>query len=157
MRSARHPHVTAIALPEESGLRAYLGPDDFVDCYAAPARIAPRRAAEIVVAFPPWARALLRLRRLLTTPLGLDQDGPAAADKLGPFPIERETEDEIIAGFDDRHLNFRVAVGARDGRVSLATWVHPHNLLGRAYLAAIMPFHVMIARDAVARVARAAP
>ena len=58
------------------------------------------------------------------------------------------------SGFDDRHLEFRVSVLSRDGRVSLATWVHPHNLGGRLYLAAIMPFHIMVARNALARVAR---
>jgi hypothetical protein len=90
----------------------------------------------------------------MTTPLGLSADGPPAADKLGVFPVEAETGEEIIAGFDDRHLEFRVSVIARHGRVSLATWVWPHNIGGRMYLAAILPFHIAIARDAVARVSR---
>ncbi|MEO0428789.1 MAG: DUF2867 domain-containing protein [Pseudomonadota bacterium] len=155
--SKQHIHVRAVPLPQASQLTAYLERGDFVDCYAAPASIGPRRAAEIVVAFPAWAQLLLRLRRVLTAPFGLSNDGPEAADKLGPFPVEVETEDEVIAGFDDRHLDFRVSVMSRDGAVSLATWVRPHNLAGRGYLAAIMPFHILIARDAVARVARAAP
>lgn len=37
---------------------------------------------------------------------------------------------EIITGFNDRHLNFRVSVQSREGRVFIATWVHPHNLGG---------------------------
>ena len=158
--SNQHAHhsasVRAIPLPAGSRLAAYFGQGDFLDCYAAPAWIEPRRAAEIVVSFPGWARMLLAVRRLLTAPFGLSNDGPEAVDKLGPFPVEIETEDEIVAGFDDRHLNFRVSVMSRDGRVSLATWVRPHNLAGRAYLAAIMPFHILIARDAVARVSRGA-
>ena len=85
----------------------------------------------------------------------MSQDGPDAADKLGPFPVELETETELVAGFNDKHLDFRVSVMSRDGQVSLATWVHPHNFGGRLYLALIMPFHIMIARNALARVASA--
>ena len=73
---------------------------------------------------------------------------------MGPFPVESETETELIAGFNDKHLDFRVSVRSEGGLVSLATWVHPHNIGGRIYLAAIMPFHILIARDALARVAR---
>lgn len=112
-----------------------------------------RRAATVIVDFPRWVRLLLLLRRLLTSPFGLSNDGPPAAEKLGPFPVELETDDELIAGFDDKHLNFRVSVLSRDDRVFLATWVRPHNFGGRFYLYGILPFHVLIARNALRRVA----
>ena len=146
--------VTEVSLPPESALHARVGPGDFLDCYSVAAAVPTRRAAEIITDFPGWARFLLQIRRLVTAPFGLSQDGPAAADKVGPFPVEQDTETEMIAGFDDKHLDFRVSVLSRDGQVSLATWVHPHNIGGRLYLAAIMPFHILIARDALARVAR---
>ena len=113
----------------------------------------PRRAAEIIVDFPGWARALLLMRKVLTSPFGLSTDGPDASDKMGMFPVEVETSSELIAGFNDRHLDFRISVFSEEGRVSLATWVHPHNVGGRLYLAAIMPFHILVARNALARVA----
>ena len=146
--------VTETTLSPESALHARVGPGDFLDCYSVGADVPARRAAEIITDFPGWARFLLQIRRLVTAPFGLSQDGPQAADKVGPFPVEQDTETEMIAGFDDKHLNFRVSVLSRDGRVSLATWVHPHNAGGRLYLAAIMPFHILIARNALARVAR---
>ncbi|MEO9790387.1 MAG: DUF2867 domain-containing protein [Tateyamaria sp.] len=90
-------------------------------------------------------------------PFGLSQDGPEADDKLGPFPVELDTGTEVIAGFDDKHLNFRVSVYGDGRRVSLATWVHPHSIGGRSYLTAILPFHILVARNALARVARADP
>ena len=152
----RNATVTATDLPSDSGLHALIGPSDFVDCYAVNADIPPRRAAEIVAEFPGWTRVLMVLRRVITTPFGLSNDGPDAPDKIGSFPVEQETETEIIAGFDDRHLNFRVSIISENGRVWLATWVHTHNIGGRIYLAAIMPFHIMVARDALQRVARAA-
>ena len=37
--------------------------------------------------------------------------------------------------------------GEQHGRISLATWVHTHNLLGAVYLRTILPFHVMIVRS----------
>lgn len=148
------PVVTSVPLPVKSALNARRAPGDFLDCYAAQGDIAPRVAAERVVEFPAWARLLVRLRALVTLPFGLRQNGPATPDKIGPFPVELETEDEIIAGFDDKHLNFRVSVMRDAGQIMLATWVQPHNLGGRLYLAAIMPFHIAIARNAIARAAR---
>ncbi|MEL6889743.1 MAG: DUF2867 domain-containing protein [Pseudomonadota bacterium] len=149
-----HPEVSVIDLPPDSALHARIWRGDFVDCYSVQADLPARAAAEIITDFPGWARFLLVIRRVVTAPFGLSQDGPDAPDKVGPFPVELDTDAEMIAGFDDRHLEFRVSVLSRGGRVSLATWVHPHNLGGRLYLAAIMPFHIMVARDALARVAK---
>lgn len=125
---------------------------DFLDCYSVESDLPPRQAAEIITAFPVWSQLLVKLRTILVTPFGLSTSGPEDVDKVGIFPVEQDTETELIAGFDDRHLDFRVSVLSENGRVSLATWVHRHNLGGRLYLAAIMPFHILIARNALARV-----
>lgn len=147
--------VRTISLPPESRLKDRMADGDFLDCYAVRSTLSPRRAAEIIVDFPGWARFLLLIRRLVTTPFGLSNDGPPAPDKLGPFPVEFETSEEVIAGFNDRHLDFRVSVLSTGEQVSLATWVHPHNIGGKLYLRAILPFHIAIARNALSRVARA--
>ena len=144
--------VTAMDLPAGSLLHDRVAAGDFLDCYSIAADLSPRRAADVITAFPGWARFLLFVRRVLTTPFGLSNDGPAAADKVGAFPVETENRHELIAGFNDRHLDFRISVLSEGGRVFLATWVHPHNLAGRLYLRVIMPFHILIARDALARV-----
>ena len=149
--------VSKIDLPADSRLHDFVNANDFLDCYAVSANLSPRMAAEEIVKFPGWARALVVLRNILVAPFGVMPDGPDTGDKLGPFPVVDETDQEIIAGFDDRHLDFRVSIMSRDGRVSLATWVHPHHIGGRAYLAAIMPFHIAIARNALRRVARLGP
>jgi hypothetical protein len=51
-------------------------------------------------------------------------------------------QDELIAGANDRHLDFRVSV-FRDTRprIVLSTVVMTHKTFGRAYLATILPFH----------------
>lgn len=148
--------VSKTDLPAVSALHGRRVPSDFLDCYAVPSDMPVRRAAEIITNFPGWAQVLLRIRRLLTAPFGLDNDGPQVADRVGIFPVESETETELVAGFDDKHLDFRVSVLNHEGQISLATWVAPHNIGGRLYLAAIMPFHIAIARNALARVAAGA-
>ncbi len=144
-------HITS--LPGHSELNARMAPGDFLDCYCVRADIPAREAAEIITAFPAWVQWLVRLRGVLVAPFGLSRTGPDAPDRIGLFPVEQDTPEEVIAGFNDRHLDFRIAVLSRDGEVSLATWVRRHNLGGRLYLGLIMPFHVLVARDALARVA----
>lgn len=143
--------IQACPLPAHSLLHAHVSPGDFLDCYAAPGTVTPREAAQTIVTFPAWAEALVKLRGIVTAPFGLKQDGPEGLEKLGPFPIQQETENELIAGFDDKHLNFRISVLQHQGRIHLATWVHTHNIGGRLYLALIMPFHILIARNGVSR------
>ncbi|MEL6242393.1 MAG: DUF2867 domain-containing protein [Pseudomonadota bacterium] len=150
-----HRSVSHCPLPASSRLHERIRKGDFMDCYATQSDMDPRRAAEIITSFPGWARLLVSLRNILTAPFCLRGDAPPADDIVGIFPVESESENELIAGFNDKHLDFRVAVLREAGRVHLATWVHPHNIGGRLYLATIMPFHILIARDALARVARA--
>jgi hypothetical protein len=111
-----------------------------------------RRAAERMMARQPrWAEALLSLRNLLVAPLGLKTSGAGLVpprDMIGIFPVVSQTSDRVIAGFNDRHLDFRVVVdvtgpgGVR--QVTATTLVKTHNWFGRIYLATIMPFHRLI-------------
>lgn len=149
--------VTTTELPSLSLLKKRVAPTDFLDCYSVRANLPPREAAEIITNFPDWAQWLLKIRNVVTAPFGLSSNGPDATDKVGIFPVEIENEHELIAGFNDRHLDFRVSVSCRQDRVHLATWVHTHNIGGKIYLKAIMPFHVLIARNALARVRAASP
>jgi len=115
-------------------------------------RLDARRAAERMMARQPrWAEALLRLRNFLVAPLGLKTSGAgptAPRDMIGIFPVVSETPDRLVAGFNDRHLDFRVVVdvtapgGVR--QVTATTLVLTHNWVGRTYLAIILPFHRLI-------------
>ncbi|WP_299419665.1 DUF2867 domain-containing protein [uncultured Shimia sp.] len=147
--------VTATPLPKNSKLHARFAPGDFLDCYSIDSDMPPRQAAEIVTNFPGWAQMLANLRTVLVKPFGLRTEAPTDQDCVGIFPVESESDTEVIAGFDDSHLNFRVSVLSEGGKVFVATWVHRNNLFGRMYLATIMPFHILIARDSLVRVARA--
>lgn len=151
-RSPNVGRVSVAELPLQSLLRKRVAAKDFLDCYSVESNLSPRKAVEIMTDFPGWARFLLSIRSVLTAPFGLSRDGPESPDKVGVFPVVVENSRELIAGFNDKHLDFRVSVLSQEGRVFLATWVHTHNAGGQAYLRAILPFHVLIARDALARV-----
>jgi hypothetical protein len=120
-----------------------------------------RHAAERMLGRSPrWIGVLMALRNRLVAPFGLKTPARhkvAAADGIGAFPVVSETPGRIVAGFNDRHLDFRVVVdiaGAGDGRrVTATTLVLTHNWLGRTYLAIILPFHRLVVRAMLAQVA----
>jgi hypothetical protein len=143
----------ADTLPAASSLWSHHRPGDFMDCYSVSSPLSPREAAERGLTLPGWARGLLALRNALVRPFGLKTEADAGTRALGLFPIRKDDGAEFVLGLDDRHLDFRIAVLRQEGRIFLSTWVHPHNGWGRAYLALVMPFHVLISRGAVARMA----
>jgi hypothetical protein len=114
----------------------------FADAFQvpAPAGVDAIEAARLAFAHRPlWIRSLMDLRNRLGRVVGLK---PAPA---GGFPVLRQSADEVVMGFDDRHLDFRVVVAVAGGTATLTTVVRWHNAWGRAYLRLIMPFHRTIA------------
>ncbi|AUH34625.1 DUF2867 domain-containing protein [Paracoccus tegillarcae] len=145
-------HATTTTPPENSAIWSHYREGDFVDCYVTKADCSPREAAEILTRFPWWVSSLMSLRNLLVRPLGL-RTSQESRDSIGFFPVAEENDDEILLGFDDRHLNFRLFVQSRPGQVLVGTWVHRNNWLGRTYLRLVMPFHRLILRNATRRLA----
>jgi hypothetical protein len=119
-----------------------------------------RSAAERMFSRTPrWVEALIDLRNMIVTPFGLKGSGegePNAGGMIGIFPVLNETPERLVAGFDDHHLDFRVIVeiapATRGRDVTATTLVLTHNRLGRVYLAAIMPFHRLIAKTLLRQV-----
>jgi hypothetical protein len=133
-----------VAIPATpfAGCERVLPGYQFADAYKVPA---PRgidavEATRLAFAHGPlWVRTLMGLRNRLGRVVGLK---PAPA---GGFPVVSRSTDEVVLGFDDRHLDFRIVAVVDGGFVTLTTVVRWHNAWGRAYLAAIMPFHRAIA------------
>lgn len=119
-----------------------------------------RQAAErMFLRLPGWIDGLMKLRNLVVAPLGLKtptHTKTIVADSIGPFPVVSATPKRLVAGFDDRHLDFRVIVDVTgcvpNREVTATTLVMTHNLLGRVYLATIMPFHRIIVPAMLRRV-----
>jgi len=111
---------------------------------------------------PGWIRRLMAWRNVLVRPFGLKtgiggtQTVPA---RIGTFPVVSRGPDHVLLGLNDKHLDFRILVdvtelGGGEQEVSALTLVETHNLLGRLYLAAVMPFHKLIVPTMLAQVSR---
>ncbi|MCV0394667.1 MAG: DUF2867 domain-containing protein [Rhizobiaceae bacterium] len=131
-------------------LAELVAPRDFVDCYANETTLDAETVAARAARFPAWVTGLLVVRNLLVMPFGL-KGRARSGECIGIFPVAGRGRNEILLGFDDRHLDFRISILCRDNVAYAATWVRPHNVLGRIYLRVVLPFHRLIMRRAVAR------
>jgi hypothetical protein len=156
--------MTVRAVRPEIDPDALLPGAQFVDAFSIAlddAALDARHAAEMMVARGPrWIEALLNLRNRLVAPFGLKTPAPtgtSAIDRVGIFPVISETPGRLVAGLNDKHLDFRlvvdVAAEANGCRVTATTLVLTHNLLGRTYLAIILPFHRLIVPSMLRQVA----
>lgn len=105
---------------------------------------------------PKWIEILLAIRNVVVKPFGLRGTSEEVKrlralpkdEVFGFFPVISRNENEIILGFDDSHLDFRIRVyfqqiGDKKGMCA-ATIVKTHNLFGRVYMFVIKPFHRVI-------------
>lgn len=124
-----------------------------------------RQAAGIMLGSQPgWVRGLMSMRNLIAAKFGLKTPAPVTPRThgvIGIFPVLSETPDRLVAGLDDKHLDFRLAVDVaptgHGRRVTATTLVRTHNLLGRTYLAAVLPFHRVIVRSMLRRLLKQRP
>lgn len=155
-------HVTECDVPSSSALgldlirSAY-----FHDSYRVP--LARRRLPIVEIFFalfghtPRWMKALLITRNAIAKCFGLDVPTVAeilkpavrasysVGDKIGPWPIFFIGDNEIVAGRNNKHLDFRLSVlrlteGDAES-VVVSTICSVHNLAGKIYLFFIVPFH----------------
>jgi uncharacterized protein DUF2867 len=167
-RSVRPPDLAIImrvdAVKPEIDVDRLLAGAQFIDAFGVTvedAALDARQAAERMLGRSPrWVEMLTALRNALVAPFGLKTSLPKdtpPASAIGIFPIVTQTSTRLVAGFDDKHLDFRVVVdvatSGRVQRVTATTLVLTHNLLGRAYLGTILPFHRLVVRAMLRQVA----
>ena len=157
--------MTVHEVTPEVDANALLAGAQFVDAYRLETggrrRWMPGRPqSECWARSPRWVDALVRLRNILVAPFGLKTSGAGERPPkamIGMFPVLSEAPDRLVAGFNDKHLDFRVVVDvAASGagqQVTATTLVLTHNWLGRSYLAIIVPFHRLIVRTLLRQVA----
>ncbi|MBY0467148.1 MAG: DUF2867 domain-containing protein [Burkholderiales bacterium] len=133
----------------------------------------PLDGSDLLLAFggsaPAWVDALMAARNQVVGRLGL-KTGPMPATLQGPlhvgqylgmFQVRHLGPDLALMGEDDSHLDFRIFVRVDRATVPaggvaelvVSTWVRPHNWAGRAYLAVVWPFHWLISKVMVRRLA----
>ena len=166
----RFSEIRKMMPPASCAVASWYPGADLVDAFAVTLP-GPRphdlpRLAQATLSNPPyWITAAMSLRDAAVRLFGVRTSGEIRSrlktdsrDRIDFFPILSRSECEIVLGEDDRHLDFRLSLllsqrpNGQDDLVA-TTVVRCHNLLGRAYLAAIMPGHILVVRSALRRAA----
>lgn len=164
-RTNAEPAPAAVAeceFPIQSVLHpGYVGRACFHDSYRT---LLTRKNASAAVIFlgifahqPTWMKVALVARNFLASAIGLEAPSTseimtpkvmgayAVGDKIGPWPIFSMSESELVAGRDNKHLDFRVSIlrtkSGETETVVVSTACIVHNTFGKVYLFFILPFH----------------
>jgi hypothetical protein len=158
--------VRPVAVDVKADVRGLLPEADFADAFSFvvddPLLDAVTAAHRAIERPPGWIAGLMWLRDLFVRPFGLvtrHDSGLVKLQRIGAFPVLSESPARVVMGLADKHLDFRLAidVAAVDERrreVVATTLVRTHNVLGRIYLAIVLPFHRRIVPSMMARAAR---
>jgi hypothetical protein len=134
---------------------------DFRDAYRAPLNRSDLSVVEIFFAIftrrPGWMNLMLIARNKAAALAGLEvpttseimnmekRDRYFVGQKIGPWPIFFLGSDELVAGRDNKHMDFRLSImKVHDGirpSVVVSTLCMVHNKFGQYYLSSIIPFH----------------
>jgi hypothetical protein len=154
--------VVECDVPSTSALsRELIGNAYFHDSWRAPLARPDLGIVDLFFALfghtPRWMKLLLIARNAAARLIGLEAPTVGeiirpsvrkeyrVGDKIGPWPIFFIAENEIVAGRDNKHLDFRLSVlKAREGEavsVVVSTICTVHNVFGKIYLFFIIPFH----------------
>ena len=154
----------------ENKLTALLPGAEFSDAYRLvidePDIDAITAARRVMERAPGWIRGLMSMRNRIVALWGLKSAQLALHERqdesarVGAFPVISRASERVVLGFDDKHLDFRIVVDvakvdASHSRITATTLVRTRNLLGRAYLAIVLPFHRIIVRTMLYQAARA--
>lgn len=113
---------------------------------------------------PKWIERLFNLRNKIAGVLGLKTGDKSVnkeqqlsnfrceeGEKLGLFLVYHKSENEVVLGENDKHLNFRISLlqdcSEKPGnkKVTITTTVHFNNWFGKLYFLPVKPFHKIIA------------
>ncbi|MGN8198569.1 DUF2867 domain-containing protein [Salinisphaera sp. RV14] len=165
-------HVREVPCPDRSLISDWLHDADLADAFmiTVPERFASQgilHLTKCVLGHPPIGfRVLITLRDILVAGFGVKtsrylRDAAAAEgmDHIDFFRVLAVSDNEVIVGEDDRHLDFRGSVLMRrhaesgDAELVATTVARCHNRLGKAYLCVIAPFHRRVIRTNLSRAA----
>jgi hypothetical protein len=154
--------VTRCDLPAHTAVeRELIDHAFFTDSYRVPLARTDMSVVDIFFAVfghhPAWLKAILLARHRAGALIGL-RAAPASqilaptqaasyrpGQHIGPWPIHFLGEGELVAGTNDKHLDFRVSVlrhGSGHGEFAIISTVcRTHNRFGEAYLRLIAPLH----------------
>lgn len=147
-------------LPENSLLKNI--PHDYVDSYSIALNAKDLTIEQVGISFftsgPAWVDWLLVTRNRIVSMIGLKIPGAGTKEEVlrnfhcevgecvGLFNILAKSENEVILGEDDKHLDFRVSLflDRPKNLLTVSTLVKIHNNLGHLYMFGVKPFHKII-------------
>jgi hypothetical protein len=154
--------IAAVALPQPSLIQGALVPIDYVDAFSVEVPAGTfddvDTLARACTSLPRWVDRLMWLRNRVVSRFGLqvshadvprDHGGtirPGTA--VGIFLVLARSDDELLMGLDDKHLDFRFSLlmessGQRERAIATTT-VKFNNTWGRLYFTFVKPFHRLI-------------
>jgi len=151
-------NIATTSIPPHAQIAQKLRGADFYDCYTSDLAPTPLTALElylrVVATTPGWVNAAMALRNRIVQLAGLKNLGllsdidpakpPSAyhvGDRVGIFTIVHLSEQEVILGDSDKHLDVNLSVCKLPGKVAISTVVHTKNALGRLYMLFVAPAH----------------
>jgi len=105
---------------------------------------------------PHWIEWSMNMRNKITSKIGLKDLGSfkkidsnkkeneyVAGDRIGIFTLRQRTENELVIGDDDKHVNVTLSVYKNEKTqvLTITTVVHIKNWLGRLYMVPVIPAH----------------
>jgi len=163
-------HIHKTALPCESVLNKPGDAYDYIDIFekdfSDPGQ--PIDATKVALLFftssPSWVEKLFSLRNRIVSVFGLKTSGQIKdreralknfrcepGEKLGLFNVFYKSENEVILGEDDKHLDFRISLLIKPSTITpgkrqltITTAVTFHNWFGKMYFLPVRPFHKVI-------------
>ena len=164
--------VKPVALPAQSAVATVYESMSLADAFAVQLPFGASSDPDVLARFlfsqqPSWIGWLTHVRDAIVTCFGLKTakhlatlSSEAKADRIHIFKVYGRSETEIVLGENDKHLDFRVSVLCTPslspklgGQLTFSTVVHCHNLLGRAYIMVIAPFHRLVVKASLRRAA----
>jgi hypothetical protein len=164
--------VKPVALPAQSAVATAYESMSLADAFAIQLPFGTSSDPEVLWRFlisqqPSWIGWLTNVRDAIVACFGLKTakhlatlSSEGKADRIGIFKVYGKSETEIVLGEDDKHLDFRLSVlrtsdlsPTLGGQLTVSTVVHCHNLLGRAYILVIAPFHRLVVKASLRRAA----
>lgn len=161
--------ISKSTLPVDSILMSGENQYDYIDSYQGFFRNKKNiTSTEIGKAFfmsgPKWIEKLFDFRNKIVGFFGLKISGKISqrqhmldnfkaekGEQIGLFKVFDKTENEIILGEDDKHLNFRVSLllekqdsEEKKNKIIISTTVKFNNSFGRLYFLPVKPFHKLI-------------
>ncbi len=162
--------ISKTTLPNKSILKSDEKKFDYIDSYESvfidknDDITTTRIGKSFFCSGPKWVENLFALRNKIVKLFGLKTSGKTAnrqtmidnfkgekGEQIGLFKVFEKTNDEIIIGEDDKHLNFRVSlfidqqsVDKSSKKLIISTTVKFNNWFGRLYFLPVRPFHCLI-------------